>query len=58
MKVKRLSDKALPPQKAHAGDLGYDLFSNEGVAVFPKRTSTTDTSITITIKQKTRRENI
>ena len=47
MKVKRLSDKALPPQKAHAGDLGYDLFSAEGAAIFPSETKVVKTGIAI-----------
>lgn len=47
MKVKRLSDKALPPQKAHAGDLGYDLFSAEGAAIFPSETKVIKTGIAI-----------
>ena len=45
MKIKRLSDKALPPQKAHAGDLGYDLFSAEGAAIFPSETTVVKTGI-------------
>jgi len=47
MKVKRLADKATPPQKAHAGDLGYDLFSAEGVAIFPHETKVVKTGIAI-----------
>jgi dUTP pyrophosphatase len=47
MKVKRLSDKALPPQKAHAGDLGYDLFSSEVTAIFPGETKVVKTGIAI-----------
>ena len=47
MKVKRLSDKALPPQKAHAGDLGYDLFASEATAIFPGETKVVKTGIAI-----------
>ena len=47
MRIKRLSDKALPPQKAHAGDLGYDLFSAEGAAIFPTETKVVKTGIAI-----------
>lgn len=47
MKVKRLSQNATPPQKAHAGDLGYDLFASEGAAVFPSETKVVKTGIAI-----------
>ena len=47
MKVKKLSEYAQLPQKAHAGDLGYDLFSNEGTAVFPGETKGVKTGIAI-----------
>ncbi len=47
MKVKRLSEKATPPQKAHSGDLGYDVFSSEGVAIFPHETKVVKTGIAI-----------
>lgn len=47
MKVKRLSDKALPPQKAHAGDLGYDLYASEATAIFPSETKIVKTDIAI-----------
>lgn len=47
MKVKKLSDSAKLPQKAHTGDLGYDLFTNEGVAVFPNETKIVKTGIAI-----------
>jgi dUTP pyrophosphatase len=35
MKVKRLHDSATLPAKAHAGDLGYDLFSAENAILYP-----------------------
>jgi len=47
MQVKRLSANAILPQKAHAGDLGYDLFTNEGVALFPNETKVVKTGIAI-----------
>lgn len=47
MKVKKLSEYAQLPQKAHAGDLGYDLFSNEGAAIFPGETKVVKTGIAI-----------
>ena len=47
LKVKRLSDKATPPQKAHVGDLGYDLFAGEGAAIFPNETKVVKTGIAI-----------
>lgn len=47
MKVKRLSEKAVLPKKAHAGDLGYDLFSAEQVLIFPGRTAIIPTNIAI-----------
>jgi dUTP pyrophosphatase len=47
MKVKRLHGNAQLPQKAHAGDLGYDLFSNEGTAIFPSETKVVKTGIAI-----------
>ena len=47
MKVKKLSETAKLPQKAHAGDLGYDLFANEGAAIFPNETKVVKTGIAI-----------
>jgi dUTP pyrophosphatase len=47
MKVKKLSGNAIIPQKAHAGDLGYDLYTNEGAAVFPNETKVVKTGIAI-----------
>jgi dUTP pyrophosphatase len=47
MQVKRLSTNAILPQKAHVGDLGYDLFTNEGAAVFPNETKVVKTGIAI-----------
>jgi len=47
MKVKKLHSTAKLPQKAHAGDLGYDLFANEGAAIFPNETKVVKTGIAI-----------
>lgn len=47
MRVKKLSDNAQLPQKAHAGDLGYDLYTNESVAIFPHETKVVKTGIAI-----------
>ena len=47
MKVKKLLETAKLPQKAHAGDLGYDLFANEGAAIFPNETKVVKTGIAI-----------
>lgn len=47
IKIKRLSNKALPPQKAHAGDLGYDLYASEATAIFPGETVVVKTGIAI-----------
>lgn len=47
MKAKRLSDSAKLPTKAHLGDLGYDLYANEGAAVFPNETKVVKTGIAI-----------
>ena len=47
LQVKLLSNHAKLPQKAHAGDLGYDLFANEGAAIFPNETKVVKTGIAI-----------
>lgn len=47
MKVKKLRPDAKLPHKIHAGDLGYDLFSDEGVAIFPHETKVVKTGIAI-----------
>ena len=47
MRVKRLSDYARLPEKAHLGDLGYDLYSNEAAAIFPGETKIVKTGIAI-----------
>jgi dUTP pyrophosphatase len=47
MKVKKLSENAQLPTKAHLGDLGYDLYANEGAAIFPNETKVVKTGIAI-----------
>ena len=47
MKVKKLLENAQLPTKAHLGDLGYDLYTNEGVAIFPHETKVIKTGIAI-----------
>ncbi len=47
MRVKRLHTSAKLPQKAHAGDLGYDLFSSHLNDVLPNETRLVRTSIAI-----------
>jgi dUTP pyrophosphatase len=47
LKVKRLFQDAVLPQKAHAGDLGYDLFAAEAVTIFPDETIIISTGIAI-----------
>ena len=47
MKVKRLFENAKLPSKAHTGDLGYDLYSNEGAAIFSGETKVIKTGIAV-----------
>ena len=47
IKVKKLSEYATIPAKAHAGDLGYDLYANEAIAIFPGETKVVKTGIAI-----------
>lgn len=47
MKVRLLTKTALPPQKAHAGDLGYDLFADEDTSVSPGETRIVSTGVAI-----------
>lgn len=47
MKVKRLHDTAVLPQKAHSGDLGYDLFSNSQLTLLAGETKLVSTGIAI-----------
>jgi dUTP pyrophosphatase len=47
MKVKKLYFDATVPQKAHPGDLGYDLFSCGIVTIYPGQTALVNTGIAI-----------
>ena len=47
IKAKILVDVAILPQKAHEGDLGYDLFSAEDVSIFPGETKLISTGVAI-----------
>lgn len=47
MKIKKLVDEATLPQKAHAGDLGYDLFAAEDISIFPGETKLISTGVAI-----------
>lgn len=47
MKVKRLSSSAQLPQKAHSGDLGYDLFCSTETVVWPGETRLVPTGIAV-----------
>jgi len=47
MKVKKLHQEAILPNKAHSGDLGYDLFSVEEVLIIPGETKLISTGIAI-----------
>lgn len=35
LQYKKLVPNAIPPQRSHAGDLGYDLFACEPVTIYP-----------------------
>lgn len=47
MKVKRLHEQAQLPVKAHAGDLGYDLFSDNQLTLLAGETKLVSTGIAI-----------
>jgi dUTP pyrophosphatase len=47
MKIKRLSSSAQLPQKAHRGDLGYELFCSEETVVWPSETKLVPTGIAV-----------
>jgi dUTP pyrophosphatase len=47
MKVKRLHEHARLPEKAHPGDLGYDLFSVGDTLILPSRTVLIPTGIAV-----------
>lgn len=47
LKVKKLTQYATLPQKAHAGDLGYDLFASRAQDIPPDQTKVIATDICI-----------
>jgi len=47
LQVKLLSQFGKLPQKAHSGDLGYDLYAGEPVVIFPNETKVVKTGIAI-----------
>lgn len=47
IKVKKLTSVSKLPTKAHSGDLGYDLYCSEIVAVYPGETALVKTGIAI-----------
>jgi dUTP pyrophosphatase len=47
LKVKKLHPNATMPSKAHAGDLGYDLFACSVMDVFPDETKLIRTGVAI-----------
>ena len=51
MKVKKLFVDAQLPQKAHAGDLGYDLFSLSITTIHPGQTELVNTGICIQLPE-------
>jgi dUTP pyrophosphatase len=51
MKVKKLSHHARLPQKAHAGDLGYDLFAAEYATIHEGETKLISTGIAIQLPE-------
>ena len=47
MQVKKLHQLAELPKKAHAGDLGYDLFTVDHTTIYPTQTVVVKTGIAI-----------
>lgn len=47
LKIKKLLDTATLPQKAHVGDLGYDLYCSEAMEIWPGETRAISTGIAI-----------
>lgn len=53
LKVKKLAEDAIPPQYAHPGDAGLDLFSNEYAEIGPGRSRLIKTGISIELPPNT-----
>ena len=47
MKVKKLFDNATLPTKAHAGDLGYDLYAQVQMVIYPGDVGLVPTGISV-----------
>ena len=47
MKIKIVVEGATLPQKAHEGDLGYDLFAAEDISIYPGETKLVSTGVAI-----------
>lgn len=47
LKIKRLDNTAIPPTKAHSGDLGWDFYSLEDIIILPGETKRIRTGIAI-----------
>lgn len=47
LRVKKLSDSAKLPTKAHDTDLGYDLFSNDNITIYTGQTALISTGICV-----------
>lgn len=47
LRVKRLDNTAKLPTKAHAGDLGYDLYSNDTLHIYPGETRLVKTGVAV-----------
>jgi dUTP pyrophosphatase len=49
LRFRRLSAAARPPEQAHAGDAGYDLYSAEGASLAPGERASVGTGIALAI---------
>jgi dUTP pyrophosphatase len=53
LKVKKLSETAIPPSYAHPGDAGLDIFSNQELTLKPGEFGTVKTGIAIQLPPST-----
>lgn len=51
IKVKALTENAKLPTKAHAGDLGYDLYSGEEVLILPNTSRLVSTGVAVQLPE-------
>ncbi|MCK9293052.1 MAG: dUTP diphosphatase [archaeon] len=49
IKVKRLTDTAILPKKAHEGDAGFDLFSDEEITIAPFERNLVSTGVSFSL---------